>query len=248
MQHQWYETFFSELPNEFWRRAAGPELTAADIRFVEQRLGLRRGARILDVPCGSGRHALAFATAGYAVTGLDISDEAVTHARRAAARAGLTVDLRVADMRQLPQTGDFDAAVCLGNSFGYVGTAGLRDFIAALGNAVRPGGGLVVDFNATAEGVLAGPIGGERVMRTGDIEVEAVTSYDVTASRLLTTYTFRRGDERHTATAVHHVYTVGHLAELLAEGGFTVRERCAGPDGAPFTVGSGRLMLVAERD
>jgi SAM-dependent methyltransferase len=245
--NDWYESFFTELPNEFWRRAAGPALTAADVAFVESQLRLERGARILDVPCGSGRHSIALAAAGYRVTGVDISAEAIGHARRAATAAGVEVELTVADMRQLPTTGDFDAAVCLGNSFGYLGTTGLREFIAALGAAVRPGGGLVVDFNAAAESILTGSIGVPRVMRTGDITVDAVTDYDVVASRLLSTYTFRRGEEVLTATAVHHVYTTGHLADLLDEGGFTVVGRFADPDATPYTIGAGRLLLVAER-
>ena len=133
--NDWYESFFTELPNEFWRRAAGPQLTAADVAFVQARLQLAPGARILDVPCGSGRHTLVRAAAGYRVTGVDISAEAIGHARRAAAAAGVDVELTVADMRHIPPTGDFDAAVCLGNSFGYLGTAGVREFIAALSGA-----------------------------------------------------------------------------------------------------------------
>jgi SAM-dependent methyltransferase len=59
----WYADFFTELPNEFWRRAVSPEATAAEIDFIEARLGLKPGSRILDVPCGSGRHTLALAAA-----------------------------------------------------------------------------------------------------------------------------------------------------------------------------------------
>jgi cyclopropane fatty-acyl-phospholipid synthase-like methyltransferase len=55
----WYEDFFTELPNEFWRRVTAPEWTASDVAFIEGRLGLARGSRILDVPCGSGRHTVA---------------------------------------------------------------------------------------------------------------------------------------------------------------------------------------------
>ena len=110
-------------------------------------------------------------------------------------------------------------------------------FIAAAAAAPRPGGGLVVDFNATAESVLPGFTGQDRVMRTGDITVEAGTEYDVLASRLLSRYTFTRGGERLTATAVHHVDTSGHIAALLRDGGFTDVTLFGGPDGAPYTLG-----------
>ena len=48
-------------------------------------------------------------------------------------------------------------------------------------------------------------------------------------------------------TALHHVYTVAHLRRLLAAGGFTDIERYGGPDGEPFEVGTGRLLLTARR-
>lgn len=45
----WYARLFTELPDEFWRRAAPPEAARADIDFVEAQLGLAAGAAILDV-------------------------------------------------------------------------------------------------------------------------------------------------------------------------------------------------------
>ena len=239
----WYQDFFTELPNEFWRRAAGPELTTADVDFAERELGLKPGDRILDVPCGSGRHSIALAARGYKATGVDISEEAITHARAASDQ----VDWHHADMRDLPDGLPFDAALCLGNSFGYLGTDGTRTFLAALATAIRPGGGLVVDFSATAESVLPGFTGDDRVMQTGDITVEATTEYDVAESRMLSHYRFIRGTEVHAATAVHHVYTSGRIGEFLTDAGFVDVRRFAGPDGSPFELGSPRLMLTARR-
>ena len=244
----WYARFFTELPNEFWRRAVPPQATTAEIDFVGSRLGLHPGSRVLDVPCGSGRHALALAARGHRVTGVDISTEAIGHARRSAAAAGLDVALRVGEMRDLPRDASFDAAVCLGNSFGYLDLTGLREFVAALAGAVRPGGGLVVDTSTAAESLLPGlEDGAPRDMVTGDITVTGSNDYDVAGSRLLSRYVFTRGAEVQRVTALHHVFTSAHLGELLVDGGFTDVARYGGPDGAPFGLGSGRLLLTARR-
>jgi len=163
----WYRTFFTELSNEFWRGAVPAEATEAEVDFVERHLGLKPGSRIVDVPCGSGRHTLTLASRGHLVTGVDISTEAIGYAERAAADAGLAVDLSVGEMRDIPRDGRFDAAICLGNSFGYFDLADTTAVLAALAGAVRPGGGLVIDYGAVAESVLPGFTGGEDTMEAG---------------------------------------------------------------------------------
>ncbi|MFT7836877.1 class I SAM-dependent methyltransferase [Saccharothrix sp. BKS2] len=241
----WYVDFFTELPNEFWRRAVPPEVTVEEIDFVEERLGLAPGSLVLDVPCGSGRHSLELARRGHRVTGVDLSAEAIGHARRAA--VGLDVEFVHADMRDVPRDSGFDAVVCLGNSFGYLEPDGLREFAAALGGAVRPGGGLVVDFASAAESILPGYRAEPRTMRTGDITTVATSEYDVAGSRVLSRYRFSRGDEQLDVTAIHHVYTVAQIIDLLAGNGFTDIGLFDGPGGEPYGIGSGRLLLTARR-
>jgi SAM-dependent methyltransferase len=242
----WYADFFTELPNEFWRQAVPPQATASEVDFIEERLGLAPGSRLVDVPCGSGRHTLALAARGHAVTGLDISVEAIDYARRAAEAAGLDVVFHHADMREVPPDG-FDAAICMGNSFGYLDLAGTRAFVAALAAAVRPGGGLVVDYNAAAESVLPGYTGEDRTMQAGDITVAATTAYDVARSCLVSGYRFSRGAEEVAVTALHHVLTCAQIGDLLTEVGFVDVEHYAGPDGEPFRLGAPRLLVTARR-
>ncbi|ONI77088.1 methyltransferase [Actinosynnema sp. ALI-1.44] len=236
----WYTTFFTELPNEFWRRLA-PD-PAAEVGFAERHLRLAAGARVLDVPCGSGRHSVALAARGYRVTGVDSSREAIVHAR------SLSTDVRwvEADMRDVPGDG-FDAAICMGNSFGYMDYAGSRRFLEALARAVRPGGRLLMDIGVTAESVLPGFDGGREPMVAGDITAYAESGYDVTTSRLTTEYRFVRGDQEHLGTAVYQVFTTGQLGELLAGAGFGEFGHHSGTDDQPFRLGSPRLLLTATR-
>ena len=137
--------------------------------------------------------------------------------------------------------------VCLGNSFGYLELDGLREFAAALAGAVRHGGGLVVDFASAAESVLPGYRAEPRTMRTGDITVLATGEYDVAGSRMFSRYRFTRGEEELDVTAIHHVYTVAQLVDLLSGNGFTEFDLFAGPGGEPYGIGSGRLLLTARR-
>lgn len=241
----WYVDFFTELPNEFWRRAVPPGATVDEIDFAERRLGLAPRSRVLDVPCGSGRHSLELARRGHRVTGVDLSAEAIRHARRAA--VGLDIELVHADMREIPRDNEFDAVVCLGNSFGYLELDGLREFAVALGGAVRPGGGLVVDFASAAESILPGYLAEPRTIRTGDITVLATSEYDVAGSRTFSHYRFTRGEEEAELTAIHHVYTVAQIIDLLSGNGFTDFELFGGTGGEPYGIGSRRLLLTAHR-
>ena len=82
-------------------------------------LALPSGARVLDVPCGQGRHAHLLAEAGFRVDGLDYSAHLLARARDRG--TGPTLRYTRGDMRQLPArwTGRFDAVVNLFTSFGF---------------------------------------------------------------------------------------------------------------------------------
>ena len=132
----WYETFFDGVVVDMWRQATPPEATFADADFLIEALALEAGARVLDAPCGHGRHAVALARRGYQMTGVDISKAMIRYAREAATEAGVEVDWHLADMRELPAEHPFDAAYCFGNSFGYLGPEGNRTFLERVAGAL----------------------------------------------------------------------------------------------------------------
>ena len=82
-------------------------------------LELPAGARVLDCPCGQGRHAHLLAEAGFDVDGLDYSSDLLAVAKKRG--TGKTLRYTQGDMRKLPAkwSGRFDAVVNLFTSFGF---------------------------------------------------------------------------------------------------------------------------------
>src|SRR5262245_2708448 len=86
-----------ELGEEgFWDAAASTVFTSArEARVPEQVAGIcaltgvRSPAAILDLACGVGRHAVALATLGFSVTGVDVTPSYLEVAARRASEAGV---------------------------------------------------------------------------------------------------------------------------------------------------------------
>ncbi len=124
-----------------------------------------RGERpraVLDLACGSGVAALAFAAAGCRVVGVDRSAAMLAQAR-ARLPEGADVLLAQGDIRALDgalaplaaqgvRPGIFDLAVCFADSLNYqTGDGDLERTLAGARAALGPGGYLVCDLNSPAE-------------------------------------------------------------------------------------------------
>lgn len=112
-------------------------------------LWTRTGAypkRILDLGCGTGNHSIELARRGYVVTGVDRSPSMIAIAEGKARAAGVDIDLRVADLRELEVGSTFDAAISMFAVMGYLTTdAELKDALIAVRKHLTPGSTLVFD-------------------------------------------------------------------------------------------------------
>jgi tellurite methyltransferase len=96
------------------------------------------GRRALDLACGDGRNAAYLASRGFTVDAVDISDVAIDALRAAASRHGLAVNALRLDLELDPLPGtDYDVIV----QINYL----QRSLFGALGQALSPGGVLIVE-------------------------------------------------------------------------------------------------------
>ena len=245
MQPQWYDTFFRGIAVDFWRTAIPQAYTDAEVDFLSKTLSTGAGRRLLDVPCGTGRHLIPLAKRGFHMTGVDISDECLAATRSDA--GSIAIELRQADMRDLPFNAEFDGAYCCGNSFGYMSPAGAVDFLAAVHRTLKPGARFVLETGMAAESILPTLLPG-REMEAGEITVRSETKYDAGDSRLDIDYTFERAGVSETRGSSHYVMTVSEIRRLLEAAGFSI-ESINGEmaEASPYQLRSPRLVIVGRR-
>ena len=110
--------------------------------------GIVTDAALLDMCCGPGRHALAFARRGLTVTGVDRTETYISQAQDRASEAGIEARFVVGDARAYREPERYDAAVCLYTSFGYFEDP--EDDLLLLKNvcdSLKSGGVFVIDMN-----------------------------------------------------------------------------------------------------
>ena len=111
--------------------------------MVEE-LKLEAGARLLDMGCGTGRHAVELARRGYQVTGVDISAGMLAQARANAEKAGVIADWVHCPAQEFVAPQPFDAvysfcegALCLFADEDDIWSKDMAVF-AAMSEALKP--------------------------------------------------------------------------------------------------------------
>jgi SAM-dependent methyltransferase len=132
-----YDTFTAGYAYEPW-------ITAIEHRA--RRLGLN-GRRALDLACGTGTSTLPLLGRGYAVLACDISEGMIEQARRKL--PDHAERFVVADMRSLPDFGEFDLVLCLDDAINYLLSVDeLESTFAGVAASLAPGGVFAFDVNS----------------------------------------------------------------------------------------------------
>jgi ubiquinone/menaquinone biosynthesis C-methylase UbiE len=210
-------------------------------------MGLPVDCRVLDVPCGQGRHAHLLAEAGYDVDGLDYSSALLSVGRR----RGTSKRLRYTrgDMRKMPArwTRRFDAVLNLFTSFGFFAHPSddirvIREFARVL----KPGG-VLVWHGGSRDGVMARFL--ERDWWESDKTLFAhEREFDPVSGVLTVRSNWRKGSRTGTREHRLRLYTATRLAELFADAGLILESAYRGFMDKPLKRTSSEMLLVARKE
>jgi len=112
MKKQWYEELFNNYAQNYDREPF-TQGTSGEVDFIEKEIKYQKHLSILDIGCGTGRHAIELAKRGYRVTGLDLSESQLIHARNKAVAENVNVTFKQADARKPHYTEEFDLVLIL---------------------------------------------------------------------------------------------------------------------------------------
>lgn len=262
MTGEWWREFFDDDYALLYGATLTPERTEAEVAGVAALLALPEGARLLDLCCGDGRHAVALHRRGFRVVGVDASAPLLARARRRAASVlggnapesdapDLPSFVR-ADARALPLRQAFNAATLLFTSIGYGSDDDSLAMLRAARAALVPGGQLVVEC-AHRDDLVRRRGDAERETETLDVGGVRVTTerrFDALLGVEHATFTFARpgGEAPVEKRFRHRVFTPGELLALLRVAGFTRLDVYGDYDRRAFTASAPRLLVHARQE
>jgi SAM-dependent methyltransferase len=114
-KEKWYASWFDSPYYHILYKDRDFSEAQAFMDNLTNYLNIPEGGKILDLACGKGRHSVYLNTLGYTVTGVDLSEQSILHAKKF---ENETLKFHIHDMTK-PYPDTFDAVFNLFTSFGY---------------------------------------------------------------------------------------------------------------------------------
>ena len=225
----------------FYEEMLGPERTATDCDRILTLLDAPAGARLLDLCCGHGRHAMELASRGRRVVGVDRS---FSYLRRAMAEGTSCARFLLSDVTALPIVEEVaDGAYCWFTSIGYGEAESDRRMLGEAWRVLRPGARLVVE---TRNWGTIEP-GSTVTIDTPRGRITDRVSLDETRRRIVMQRRYEPIDDAPRDVSFSlRLYTAKQFVGMLEEAGF--RDVVAlGEEDRPFRDGDRRIAFVGRR-
>lgn len=226
------------------------ERTFNEVEGVIRLLNLQLNQRVLDCPCGYGRHSISLAKRGLEVVGIDINSHELEVARYQS-RDLKNLRFVKQDMRSLEFRNEFEAVVNLFYSFGFFESEAenlqvLRKFY----NALKPGGQFLMHTDVNMPRVLSGKycFAEARHLQNGK-KLEISEGYDLNRKRINGRWSLVAMDGTREETTPYsvRVYSFEEFSNLCQIVGFQKIKGYGNWDGSQLTDDSEDMIVVAQK-
>lgn len=244
----WWRNYFDETFFQLHEDLFPEEDSRREVAAILELLGLPDGSRVLDLPCGWGRHTLLLPEAGQVAFGADLSVDLLRRAVAGAREAGLPNRFAAADVRYLPfRDGSFDAVLNLFTSLGLF--LDDREDIRALAEArrvLRPGGQFLLE-SMHRDDVVCTYAERDRWNLPNGIEVRVRRRFDPVTGISEERLRWRRGEEKGEKRHALKLRTATEIDGLLRAAGFEEIRYHGDWNGEPLRHDSPRVIAIARK-
>ena len=208
--------------------------------------GVMPPARVLDLPCGTGRHSVLFAKQGFTVTAADLSPLMIQKAREKAIASGVEIEFHQSDIREFSSAIKFDLTLNLFTSFGYFDDDEENfGIIRSMAEMTQSCGWFVLDYINPV--YVRNHLQPETASVNGEFEI--VQKRCIEGQRIKKYIEARRGGETEFFTESVALYSSQEITTCLQEDEFSVAAVFGDYHGSPFTSElSPRQIFFAKRN
>jgi ubiquinone/menaquinone biosynthesis C-methylase UbiE len=241
----WWVDFFPAFREMFGPRYPAKE-TAALADFIIRKLGLKKGDRFLDCPCGIGRISFPLAKKSIRVTGVDITESYLNEIAVKAKRLGLRIKLVHSDMRRIDFDREFDAAGNLGTSFGYFEKESDNELVLKkVFRALKPGGKFLLDVGNRDRIIRQyEPFG---LTEIGKTRILQSRHFDTARSVITADWTVMESGREEKVRSVLRLYSYHELITMMRKAGFVDIEGYGSVKGKPIDFDCRMMMVIGTK-
>lgn len=223
-----------------------PVGTQQEVSFITETLSLPDKAKILDLYCGYGRHAIELARRGYCVTGVDGTQAFIDIAQQKAIEAGVTVHFEQQDMRELNYTNQFDAVINMFAAFGYFSDKENALVLNLLNSALRTGGLLLMDL-LNREWMARSNLNRYWRHPSGEYVLSYKAELQHGIAKMKRELTNQTTGEKLRYEFDLRTYSIYEIESLLKQNDFIIRSMFGNFDKTPYHADSPRMIILAQK-
>ncbi len=240
-EKKWFETWFDTPYYHLLYSNRDEQEARRFLDHLSEHISLQKDAKVLDLACGKGRHAIYLAEKGLDVTGYDLSPSNIREANKSA-HEHLRFEIR--DMREDLSRGNFEAIFNLFTGFGYFDSD--EENFSVFGRvyeALKPGGLFIFDY-LNSEYVKHLP------KEPHNFEIEGITFSTrkiITGKKVIKEIDVSDGPNKYHFKEEVTLYSPDEIEAALRGMGFHILSRFGDYDLGPYNELSSRLIIICRK-
>lgn len=242
---EWYKNWFNS--EEYLKVYRHRDTKDAEqlIELLLNKIDALHIRTVLDMACGSGRHAVIFARKGFDVTAVDLSENLLSIAKKFAAESGVNVHFIKSDIRDFKSDEKFNLVLNLFTSIGYFEKDEDNYFILSKAYELLENGGYFVLDYFNKEYVES------------NLEPQTVDEFDnmiivqnrfISGERVIKEITIDREGKTNRFVESVRMFSYNELIDALNKTGFRINNILGDFKGTKFKLESSpRIIIIASK-